>query len=141
MKQKTKTMAKNNIQQVGGTHYQENIQPWDKFADFSVNWFQGEILKYVCRFKRKGHPIRDLNKAISVAYKAADRGLRGCKKTNWDDLDFILQYVEDYTLNKPGDLLPMLSQICTLVLKGDYVEVANMVTTLKRTIYGDKEED
>lgn len=134
-------MAKNNIEQVGGNHYQEKIKPWDKMADYSMNWFQGEILKYICRFKRKGHPIMDLNKAVSVAYKAADRGLKGCKIKNWDDLEFIFQYVEDYTLEKPGDLLPMLSQMCNLILKGDYIEVAYMITQLKTSIYGDKEKD
>lgn len=61
-----KTM--NNVQQVGGAHYNQQIQPWDEFKRLNVSWAQGEVSKYLCRWPKKGG-VQDLEKALSIVKK------------------------------------------------------------------------
>lgn len=51
-----------NSRQVGGKHYAFPIQHWDFVASNDLDYFQGQITKYVARWKRKGG-IQDLEKA------------------------------------------------------------------------------
>lgn len=51
-----------NSRQVGGTHYSSHIQHWDFVEANNLDYFQGMITKYVCRWKRK-NGIEDLHKA------------------------------------------------------------------------------
>ncbi len=49
--------------QVGGSHYvTRTIQPWDYIAANKLDFFQGNIVKYVTRFREKGG-VDDLKKA------------------------------------------------------------------------------
>lgn len=54
-------MSDNN-NQVGGDHYQKPIQPWDYIAANKLDYFQGNVIKYVSRFRDK-NGIEDLKKA------------------------------------------------------------------------------
>ena len=136
---KTKKM-KNDIEQVGGKHYQDKIKPWDIMAKYNMNWFQGEVLKYLCRFRRKDTPKMNLEKAISVCQKAEKEGIRGVKKTLFEDLGFILQYVNDYTLIEPGDMLPILNTICNMILRGEWAAIVKEIEKLLDSFaYGAKE--
>ena len=50
-------------EQVGGTHYSiMKIQPIEFIMANKLSFIQGNIIKYVCRYKSKGG-IEDLNKA------------------------------------------------------------------------------
>ena len=52
-----------NQTQIGGTHYRAKpIQPWDFIAANRLGFFEGNIVKYVCRHREKGG-IDDLRKA------------------------------------------------------------------------------
>lgn len=52
-----------NEEQVGGDHYRDQaIQPWDYIARNRLGYFEGNIVKYVSRWKQKGG-IQDLQKA------------------------------------------------------------------------------
>ena len=52
-----------NSTQVGGDHYQkQSIQHWDYVAANSLDYFQGQITKYVSRWKSK-NGLEDLEKA------------------------------------------------------------------------------
>ena len=53
---------KANDKQVAGTHYQNTIQHWDWVASNDLDYFQGQITKYVARWKKK-NGIEDLEKA------------------------------------------------------------------------------
>lgn len=54
--------AANEIQ-VGGDHYKAKpIQPWDFIAANHLGFFEGNIVKYVTRWRDKGG-INDLKKA------------------------------------------------------------------------------
>lgn len=49
--------------QVGGKHYESEYQPIQFMADFQLNYIQGNVLKYVTRYKKK-NGREDLEKAI-----------------------------------------------------------------------------
>jgi len=51
-----------NDRQVSGTHYQTDIQPWDFIVANKLGYLEGNIIKYVCRYKEK-NGIVDLHKA------------------------------------------------------------------------------
>ena len=54
---------KANDQQVGGAHYAvKAIQPWDFIIANNLGYLEGNIVKYVSRWKDKGG-IEDLKKA------------------------------------------------------------------------------
>ena len=49
--------------QEGGDHYKLKIQPFDFIMENKLNFFQGNIIKYVVRYLKKDQ-IKDLNKII-----------------------------------------------------------------------------
>ncbi len=51
-----------NERQVGGAHYRSSVQHWDWVATNGYDYFQGQITKYVARWRDKGG-IEDLRKA------------------------------------------------------------------------------
>ena len=52
-----------NSQQVGGDHYRDKaIQPWDYIASNELGYLEGNIVKYVSRWRNKGG-VEDLKKA------------------------------------------------------------------------------
>jgi len=56
-------VASANEKQVGGTHYQKAaVQHWDIVHMHKLDYFQGQITKYVMRWKDK-NGIQDLEKA------------------------------------------------------------------------------
>jgi hypothetical protein len=55
-------MSANDIQ-IAGDHYKAKaIQPWDYIASNELGYFEGNIVKYVSRWKNKGG-VDDLRKA------------------------------------------------------------------------------
>ena len=58
-----------NAQQVGGTHYKNKaIQPWDYIASNNIGYLEGNVVKYVSRWKEKGG-VQDLEKAMHYLTK------------------------------------------------------------------------
>jgi hypothetical protein len=57
-------VAKKDIDsnQVGGDHYMKDIQPWDYIIANNIGYLEGNIIKYITRYKEKGG-IVDLYKA------------------------------------------------------------------------------
>lgn len=55
--------------QVGGQHYKKHIglQPWDIIDEYDLNYYEGNILKYLLR--EKSDRIEDLGKLIHYAEK------------------------------------------------------------------------
>jgi hypothetical protein len=51
-----------DFKQVGGEHYLKPIQPWDFIVANDIGYLEGNIIKYVTRYKEKGG-IVDLYKA------------------------------------------------------------------------------
>jgi len=62
-------MGNANERQVGGTHYKgHGIEHWDIVALWNLDYFQGQITKYVMRWREKGG-IADLEKSLHVTQK------------------------------------------------------------------------
>jgi hypothetical protein len=52
-----------NSKQEGGSHYKNQaIQAWDYIAVNNIGYFEGNIIKYVSRWRKKGG-LEDLRKA------------------------------------------------------------------------------
>ena len=50
--------------QEGGSHYRKHkIQPWEFVKQNNLSYFQGNVIKYICRYKDK-NGIEDLKKII-----------------------------------------------------------------------------
>jgi len=51
--------------QIGGSHYKKFfIQPYEFISKNDLSFFQGNVIKYVCRYLFKGTAIKDLDKII-----------------------------------------------------------------------------
>ena len=51
--------------QIGGSHYKDfHIQPYEFISKNELSFFQGNVIKYVCRYLFKGTSIQDLDKII-----------------------------------------------------------------------------
>lgn len=60
-----------NERQVGGNHYKgdgRKVEHWDIVAQHDLDYFQGQITKYVMRWRDKGG-IPDLEKALHFIEK------------------------------------------------------------------------
>lgn len=55
-------MSDPNDRQVGGNHYATKIQHWDYVVANDLGYFEGQITKYVTRWKKK-NGLEDLEKA------------------------------------------------------------------------------
>lgn len=54
--------------QVGGNHYaKHSIQPWDIIDEYNLDYYLGNVIKYVLR--DKNNKIEDLHKAIHYLEK------------------------------------------------------------------------
>lgn len=66
-----------NSRQVGGDHYKgKTVQPWDFIAANGLGFFEGNVVKYVTRWKDKGG-VQDLHKArhyLDKLIEVADDG-------------------------------------------------------------------
>lgn len=63
---KTNNKGKASDIQIGGNHYRDlKIQPFDYITSNSIPWAEGNVIKYVTRWKNK-NGIEDLRKAIHV---------------------------------------------------------------------------
>ena len=50
--------------QIGGNHYKDfHIQPYEFISKNNLSFFQGNVIKYVCRYMNK-NGIEDLDKII-----------------------------------------------------------------------------
>ena len=77
-----------NDKQVGGTHYANDSgkQHWDIVAEHDLDYFQGQITKYVMRWKKKGG-VQDLKKALHFLekYIELNEPLRGVLERAFDE--------------------------------------------------------
>ena len=53
----------NNFQ-INGDHYRTlDPQPWDVCVQWELNFLEGNVIKYLARYKHKGQSLDDLRKA------------------------------------------------------------------------------
>lgn len=60
-----------NDRQVGGGHYAASYQHWDLVADLGLGYFEGQITKYVARWRKK-NGLQDLEKAMHFLEKLVE---------------------------------------------------------------------
>ena len=89
-------------EQVGGDHYKKlGVQPVEFIRDINANFFQGNVIKYVTRYKDK-NGIKDLEKAKH--YLALMKELKPQTDTKLCK-DYIMAAVVDYsTSNNLGNI-------------------------------------
>lgn len=118
------TKKMNDVKQVGGTHYQNEIQPWDEFKRLNVSWAQGEVAKYLCRWPNKGG-IQDLEKALSIVRKY--QSLMSRKEIRFISYnpEFLEQYREMY-----GEKYEDFVFIMKLTLKENWYAVESALKDL-----------
>lgn len=67
-------MSANDIQ-CGGTHYRDKaIQPWDYITANDIGYLEGNVIKYVSRWKDKGG-VEDLRKAQHYLAKLIEQNV------------------------------------------------------------------
>ena len=52
-----------SMNQIGGEHYKMKIQPYHFIMGNDLNFFQGNVIKYVVRYQKK-NGVQDLEKII-----------------------------------------------------------------------------
>jgi hypothetical protein len=63
----SETVSKALDSQIGGTHYKElKIQPIEYIIQNELGWCEGNIVKYITRWKQKGG-LSDIDKVIHYA--------------------------------------------------------------------------
>jgi hypothetical protein len=63
----SKTLPKALDRQIGGNHYKElKIQPIKYIVENELGWCEGNIVKYITRWKQKGG-LSDIDKVIHYA--------------------------------------------------------------------------
>lgn len=68
MKDPMTTIKEVQSKQVGGSHYKNHdTQVWDIIDEYNLNYYEGNILKYLLR--TKDNRIEDLQKLIHYAEK------------------------------------------------------------------------
>lgn len=127
----------NNTQQVGGQHYDLNIEPVEIMVAFHLNWFQGEILKYACRHWNKNKVV-DLDKAIHVNDMAMD--LKPAKFVRYSELGIL----EDILFNNYCEQFkPYYKEGCFCyfrglimdIIMGNYEAIERELKIQKRLFY------
>ena len=62
------TTTSANNKQIGGNHYKTPIEPWDYIVANDLGYLEGNIVKYVSRYKNK-NGLQDLDKALHYLEK------------------------------------------------------------------------
>lgn len=58
-----------NDRQIAGNHYKQfNIEVWDAILDWQLGYLEGNVVKYVARYKHK-NGLQDLEKAAHYLQK------------------------------------------------------------------------
>jgi len=114
--------------QIGGSHYKKfRIQPYEFISKNDLSFFQGNVVKYVCRYKNK-NGIQDLEKIIQLGieesihleYKRELNNNEKIAKTissfaNSDGGNIIYGILEEG--HKPIDLSEAILQLSFIALK------------------------
>lgn len=103
--------------QIGGSHYRnKGIQPIELIVALNLNFIEGNIVKYITRYKEK-NGAQDIMKCIHYSQLAIELK---CIRHNIDihnNYELILQYV------KTNDLCSVQTYVLNSCLQNDYEQV------------------
>jgi hypothetical protein len=139
----------NKISQVGGSHYGIlSIQPVEMIAKYGLNWFQGEVLKYISRYPNKNGK-QDLLKAKSILEMAIDQEMLEIARYDLFDpyellrsplLDYIHQfYVQEGFFREPNTSKVYFYDIIINLFQGKYRKALMEMELFIYSEYGDEE--
>lgn len=138
----TKKKMKVNRKQVGGEHYEKmSIQPIELYELFSLDAFQGPILKYVSRHRAK-NGIQDLLKAIDYCDEAINYNHKPLVKFT-EIVSYHSKALSIYCNQFKSSLnsdhsLKTLRKIITSLILGDWVSCKEQIKLL---IYSEYDVD
>ena len=100
-------------EQVGGDHYRKlGIQPIELIRDINANFFQGNVIKYVTRYKDK-NGIKDLEKARH--YLELIRELHpdnNSSKITYDEIDSVNEYIYANNIDTDAAKIIRIVSLC-----------------------------
>lgn len=135
-------MKTKNSSQVGGNHYDKmEIEPVELMVKLKLNWFQGEVLKYISRDK---NGIEDLHKAIQVCYIAKTMGVvNDLDVSCLTALELIKEYCDQF-MRLDYDKFTivqymMLLEIVTAIAVSNWDVASNTIVQLRDSLYGSEE--
>ena len=103
--------------QIGGSHYRnKGIQPIELIVALNLNFIEGNIVKYITRYKEK-NGVQDIMKCVHYSQLAIELK---CIRHNIDihnNYELILQYV------KANDLCSAQIYVLNSCLQNDYEQV------------------
>lgn len=130
-------MITTNSRQVGGTNYEDigSIEPVHVMVEYKLNWFQGEVLKYVSR--RKNGAI-DLDKAVHICEMA--NVLKVTNPTSIDKLSrkphLLVKYQHQFTSRfKDHSEGSVFYSTLLSIIQSDWNDVIMLIKHLKPILY------
>lgn len=128
------------------THYTNGtLNTFDIIERYTKNqkdmpaFFIGNVVKYLCRYNRKGTPVQDLEKALDYLKQLDNLAI----KRQWRGAQFepIFLDIEDYiscrTLTETNLLVTTMQYLYLYVHKpmiGDYVVIEKNIKKLKKMV-------
>lgn len=71
------------------THYAgEGLQPFDVIDAYGLGFYDGNALKYLLRWDKKGSPLGDLNKALHYIQELIIRWEKSGEVRSWPEIAF-----------------------------------------------------
>lgn len=129
MKDFEKRKRNPNTHQVGGEHYGGGaVQHWDYAVANGLGYLEGQITKYLSRWRRKGG-VQDLEKALHYADKLAETF------TSWGRLNreageprLVEEMTKLYGLTRPERAVFML--VCGYTRAAELEQIKSIISTL-----------
>ena len=114
-----------NCKEVGGTHYEKlKVQPIELIAKCKLTFMQGNMLKYITRYKYK-NGAEDLKKCIHYAQLAKQYNDKGPKNV----------IANAYMYCKVNGFLPLQKGIVISIFQEDYYHVVKQCIKLLNIEY------
>ena len=118
--------------QIGGSHYRnKGIQPIELIVALNLNFIEGNIVKYITRYKEK-NGVQDIMKCIHYSQLAIELK---CIRHNIDihnNYELILQYV------KTNDLCSVQTYVLNSCLQNDYEQVKLLCNEMVKNYNSEK---
>jgi len=119
-----------NARQVGGDHYEAELQHWDVIVDHGVGYLEGCSSKYVTRTRKK-NGLQDLEKSVHYVEKLIEKAASGLGPSGtvpWDvcmlfaranklDMDESMICTALFRWQTPDDLKNILAMISSLIIR------------------------
>ena len=118
--------------QIGGSHYRnKGIQPIELIVALNLNFIEGNIVKYITRYKEK-NGVQDIMKCIHYSQLAIELK---CIRYNIDvhnNYALILQYI------KTNDLCSVQTYVLNSCLQNDYEQVKLLCNEMVKNYNSEK---